>query len=294
LRLITKALKIVLLNQSSKQATRSISRALEPWLAKLPGMKSFFVAPLNERNSFDEFHSENLLYQKAKELGIKILPIDAPAKDRSKGSLYRDFKLEFGKLFGVAYLLHEKKDLLPQMPEFLKENKGYQEFIETFKKLNSNEQKQLLDDYKSLWDEVSAKVKEYDDKREAIMASNLHNAFMNTNGNVMTAFGRKHVMKLLPNDQSPSAIQQLADKGVATISIDLESRDHEFDKTTLSLIPESNQAQYLKTACHANLSNFDISKSPSFIIDLSRDSNEGKIKLAQACDAIITIPKLAA
>ena len=57
-----------------KQIAETISSALEPLLAKLPGMKSFFVAPLNERNSFDEFHSENLLYQKAKELGW--LPLD--------------------------------------------------------------------------------------------------------------------------------------------------------------------------------------------------------------------------
>ncbi|NBV99066.1 MAG: hypothetical protein EBR67_06085 [Proteobacteria bacterium] len=58
-------------SKSRKQIAEAISNALEPWLAKLPSMKSFFVAPLNKRNSFDEFHSENLLYQKAKELGIK-------------------------------------------------------------------------------------------------------------------------------------------------------------------------------------------------------------------------------
>ena len=273
-------------SKSINQAAGGISRALEPWLAKLPGMKSFFVAPLNERNSFDEFHSENLLYQKAKELGIKMLPIDAPVKDRNKGSLYGDFKLEFGKLFGVAYLLHEKKDLLPQMPEFLKENKGYQEFIETFKKLNSNEQKQLLDDYKSLWDEVSAKAKEYADNREVIMASNLHNAFNSTNGNVMTVLGSMHVMKLLPDGQSPSATKQLANKGVATISIDLESRDHVAHKATLSLIPESTKSQYLRADCHSSLSNTDL--LPSHGPEMGKD-----IKLAQAYDAIITIPKLA-
>jgi hypothetical protein len=51
------------------------------------------------------------------------------------------------------------------------------------------------------------------------------------------------------------------------------------------LIPESNKHQYLKTDCHPNLSN----------IDLSSYVGIGKgIKLAQACDAIITIPKLAA
>jgi hypothetical protein len=269
------------------QIAEAISSALEPLLVKLPGMKSFFVA--NERNSFDEFHSENLLYQKAKELGIKMLPIDSPVKDKNKGSLYRDFKLEFGKLFGAAYLLHEKKDLLPQMPEFLKKNKGYQEFIENFQKLNHNEQKQLLDDYKSLWDEVSDKAKKYADDRETTMASNLHNAFNSTNGNLMTVLGSMHVMKKLPDERSPSAIQQLADKGVATISIDLVSRDHEGDKATLSLIPESTKSQYLRADCHPNLSNIDLSSYVSSYVGIEKG-----IKLAQAHDAIITIPKLAA
>lgn len=268
-----------------KQIAETISSALEPLLAKLLGMKSFFVAPLNERNSFDEFHSENLLYQKAKELGIKILPIDAPVKDK-KDSLYEAFKLEFGKLFGVAYLLHEKQDLLSQMPEFLKKNKGYQEFIKNFQKLNPNEQKQLLDDYKSLWDEVSDKAKKYAEDREVTMASNLHNAFNSTDGNVMTVLGSMHVMKLLPDGQSPSATKQLANKGVATISIDLESRDHVAHKATLSLIPESTKSQYLRADCHSSLSNTDL--LPSHGPEMGKD-----IKLAQAYDAIITIPKLA-
>lgn len=274
-------------SKSSNQAAGGISRALEPWLAKLPGMKSFFVAPLNERNSFDEFHSENLLYQKAKELGIKMLPIDAPVKDRNKGSLYGDFKLEFGKLFGVAYLLHEKKDLLPQMSEFLKKNKEYQEFIENFQKLNPNEQKQLVNNYESLWDEVSTKAKKHHDDREVIMTSNLENAFKSTNGNVMTVLGSKHVMKLVPDRQSPSATKQLANKGVPTISIDLESRDHVAHKATLPFIPESTKSQYLRADCHLNLSNTDL--LPSHGPEMGKG-----IKLAQAYDAIITIPKLAA
>jgi hypothetical protein len=275
-------------SKSRKQIAEAISNALKPWLEKLPGMGNFFVAPLNERNSFDEFHSENLLYQKAKELGIKMLPIDAPVKDKNKGSLYKDFKLEFGKLFGVAYLLHEKKDLLPQMSEFLNKNKGYQEFIENFQKLDHNIQNQLVDNYKSLWDEVSAKAKKHDDDREVIMTSNLENAFKNTNGNVMTVLGSKHVMKLLPDGQSASAIKQVADKGVTTISIDLQSRDHVAKKaTTLSLIPESTKPQYLRANCHSSLSDIDLYK-------IHEIENGKAIKFAQAYDALITIPKLAA
>ena len=96
-------------------------------------------------------------------------------------------------------------------------------------------------------------------------------------------------MKSLPDGELPlpsaSAIQQLADKGVTTISIDLLSRDHEFDKATLSIIPESTKPQYLKADCHSSLSNIDLSSYLRI---------ETGIKLAQACDAIITIPKLAA
>jgi kynurenine formamidase len=121
------------------------------------------------------------------------------------------------------------------------------------------------------------------------MASNLHNAFNSTDGNVMTVLGSLHVMKSLPDGELPlpsaSAIQQLADKGVTTISIDLLSRDHEFDKATLSIIPESTKPQYLKADCHSSLSNIDLSSYLRI---------ETGIKLAQACDAIITIPKLAA
>ncbi|NBV99067.1 MAG: hypothetical protein EBR67_06090 [Proteobacteria bacterium] len=145
-----------------------------------------------------------------------------------------------------------------------------------------------MDNYKSLWDEVSAKAKKHDDDREVIMTSNLENAFKNTNGNVMTVLGSKHVMKLLPDGQSASAIKQVADKGVATISIDLQSRDHVAKKaTTLSLIPESTKPQYLRANCHSSLSDIDLYK-------IHEIENGKAIKFAQACDAIIIIPELAA
>ncbi|MFM7457831.1 MAG: hypothetical protein ACKO3R_04120 [bacterium] len=267
-----------------KQAIQTIDSILDwlkNWLEKLPGMKATL---LNKRNAFDEFTSGDLLYQKAKELGIQMLPIDAHSKDRLKFTLYDRFKDHFINLIEIASLLYDKEDLA-QMPEFLKENKIYQEFIETFKQLDSNVQKQLLDDYKSLWDEVSAKTKQYDDNREVTIASNLENAFNSTNGNTMMLFGSRHLMKLLPDDQSPSAIKQLADKGVPTISIKLISRDLE-SVASLSSIPESTKPQYLKT-CHS-LINIDL-------VIPSHGNEKGKdIKLAQAHDAIITIPKLVA
>ena len=57
-------------------------------------------------------------------------------------------------------------------------------------------------------------------------------------------------------------------------------------KATLSLIPESTKSQYLRADCHSSLSNTDL--LPSHGPEMGKD-----IKLAQAYDAIITIPKLA-
>ncbi len=274
-------------SKSIDQMAKAVSDALKPWLGSIPGMGRFFEASLNERNSFEEFHAGNLLYQKAKQLGIKMFPIDAPVKEKTKGSLYDEFKLEFGKLWSIAYLLHNKQDLLPQMPEFLKKNKGYQKFIENFKQLSDDTQKQLIESYIALFNEVSKKAKKFDDDREVAMAFNLQNAFGQTEGNVMTAFGSRHTMKLLPEGQTPSVVKQMTDYGIPSISIHFASRDHVIDKATLSLIPESVKPQYLKTECHPSLSNIDLAAS------YGEQIGKG-VKLSQAYDAIVTLPKLAA
>ena len=265
-----------------------ILRTIYGVLFKLPIIENFILARF-KGNTFDEFKSENLLYKKAKELDIKIVPIDLPTKDKQKNPLYRQFTSGFAKLFTIAFSLYQKEDLLPQMQEFLKKNKKYQKFIEDFQRLDHKKQEEFLSNCTSLHDELSTKIKESEGKREVTIASNLHKALLNSDGNLMTVLGSMHVMKKLPDKWSPSAIQQLADKGVATISIDLVSRDHEGDKATLSLIPKSTKSQYLRADCHPNLSNIDLSSYVSSYVGI-----ETGIKLAQACDAIITIPKLAA
>jgi hypothetical protein len=173
------------------------------------------------------------------------------------------------------------------MQEFLKKNKKYQKFIEDFQRLDHKKQEEFLSNCTSLHDELSTKIKESEDKREVTIASNLHKALLNSDGNLMTVLGSRHVMKKLPDERS--AIQQLADKDVVTISIDLLSRDHEGDRATLSLIPESTKSQYLRADCHPSLSNIDLSSYVASYVGIEKG-----IKLAQACDAIITIPKLAA
>jgi hypothetical protein len=274
------------LNVDKNRVIKNFLGAIVHVLLKLPGMESFLLARF-KGNTFDELQSENLLYKKAKELDIKIVPIDLLTKDKHKNPRYRQFRSGFARLFTIAFSLYQKEDLLPQMQEFLKKNKKYQKFIEDFQRLDHKKQEEFLSNCTSLHDELSTKIKESEDKREVTIASNLHKALLNSDGNLMTVLGSRHVMKKLPDERS--AIQQLADKDVVTISIDLLSRDHEGDRATLSLIPESTKSQYLRADCHPSLSNIDLSSYVASYVGIEKG-----IKLAQACDAIITIPKLAA
>lgn len=270
-------------DRSASIAAKAVTNALEPWLSKLPGMAKFFEAPLNERNSFEEFHKENLLFQKAKELGIKMVPVDAPIKERTKGPLYNEFKLEFGKLFTIAYLLYNKQALLPQMPDFLKKDRGYSAFIDGFKQLGHDEQKRVVDNCTALFQEVSNQFDRLENDREAAFTANLKSAFDFTNGNVMTAFGSFHAMKTSAKDRPSSAVKQVSDQGVPTVSIALAARDHEADTPTYGIVPESKNAQYLRTNCHDSFAS----------VDLSHRYCAEDVKLRQAFDGIVILPKLA-
>lgn len=242
---------------------------------RMPGLKWISRIGCNE-NAFENIARANPLLEKVKSIGLKKIAVDAPSIQLAKLRLYMHCKSICIEMAAAAFNLIANS--VPDDADQFLRGKQTKQFVKDLNRKDPNVIKQTIEMYLEIANKLSSMIKGMQIQRENIIAENLQKRFSETDGNILALLGTNHIQKSTM-EATQSAISKASQEGISTISLGLFARDFEQDQKITDLIPASNKAQYLRADCHESVSNQPI----------PTDS----VSLAQAYDAIITLPKLA-